>query len=157
MSAIKLSKADALLVIETQSDALPNAHEVITPINQLLAIFEQQQLPVFTVRAPGAVLVAELAFPDKTVVMPDATGLAKRLNQHGTQRLTVCGFATDDCMLDTVSDTLGDGFEVLVVPEAMRLVDLHPFDGARAIDRMVARGGVAVRLGEAGMTALSVS
>jgi nicotinamidase/pyrazinamidase len=45
----------------------------------------------------------------------------------------------------------------LVVPEAMRAVDVQPGDGRRALDRMVARGAVPVRLGEFGMVALSVA
>jgi len=46
---------------------------------------------------------------------------------------------------------------VTVVPEAMRAVDVKPGDGTRALDRMVVRGAVPVRLGELGMTALSVA
>jgi nicotinamidase/pyrazinamidase len=71
--------------------------------------------------------------------------------------VTVCGLATDYCVLNTVSDALEEGFETLIVPEAMRAVDVKPGDGSRAMDRMVARGAVPVRLGELGMTALSVA
>jgi nicotinamidase/pyrazinamidase len=39
----------------------------------------------------------------------------------------------------------------------MRAVDAEAGDGRRAMDRMVARGAVPVRLGEVGMTALSVA
>jgi nicotinamidase/pyrazinamidase len=60
-------------------------------------------------------------------------------------------------VLNTVTDSIDEGFETLIVPEAMRAVDVAPGDGTRAIDRMVARGAIAVRLGEHGMTALSVS
>jgi len=69
----------------------------------------------------------------------------------------VCGLATDYCVLNTVTDALEEGFTTLLVPEAMRAVDVHPGDGSRALDRMVARGAVPVRLGELGMTALSVA
>mgnify|MGYP003341829994 CR=1 FL=1 len=57
----------------------------------------------------------------------------------------------------TVTDALEEGFDAIVVPEAMRAVDVKPGDGTRALDRMVARGAVPVRLGEFGMTALSVA
>jgi nicotinamidase/pyrazinamidase len=50
----------------------------------------------------------------------------------------------------------GRGFDAIIVPEAMRAVDVEAGDGRRAMDRMVARGAVPVRLGEVGMTALSV-
>lgn len=65
--------------------------------------------------------------------------------------------ATDYCVLNTVTDALEEGFDAIVVPEAMRAVDVKPGDGTRALDRMVARGAVPVRLGAFGMTALSVA
>lgn len=201
MSAIKLGKGDALLVIDMQYDFLPGGslgvaggHEVIAPINHLLALYAEQGLPVYASRdwhpgdhcsftaqggpwpphcvadTPGASLSAELALPDETVVISKAvtanadaysafsgTTLARQLNQRGIQRVAICGLATDYCVLNTVTDALDEGFETLIVPEAMRAVDVTPGDGARAIDRMVARGAVAVRLGETGMTALSVA
>jgi nicotinamidase/pyrazinamidase len=69
----------------------------------------------------------------------------------------VCGLATDYCVLNTVTDALDEGFDVLLVAEAMRAVDAQPADGRKALDRMVARGAVVVRLGEHGMTALTVA
>jgi nicotinamidase/pyrazinamidase len=71
--------------------------------------------------------------------------------------VTVCGLATDYCVLNTVTDALEEGFDAIIVPEAMRAVDVEPGDGRSAMDRMVARGAVPVRLGEVGMTALSVA
>lgn len=200
MSAIKLDQGDALLVIDMQYDFLPGGslgvpggHEVIAPINRLLALYGAHRLPVFASRdwhpadhcsfsaqggpwpphcvagTPGASLSAELAFPDDTIVISKATTsaedaysafngttLASQLNERGIRRIAVCGLATDYCVLNTVTDALDEGFETLIVPEAMRAVDVNAGDGARAIDRMVARGAVAVRLGETGMTALSV-
>jgi nicotinamidase/pyrazinamidase len=120
--------------------------------------------------SPGAAFAAELALPDDAVVISKATtaaldaysafagtDLASRLRAREIVRVTVCGLATDYCVLQTVSDALEEGFETLIVPEAMRAVDVKPGDGSRAMDRMVARGAVPVRLGELGMTALSVA
>jgi nicotinamidase/pyrazinamidase len=119
---------------------------------------------------PGAEFAAELALPDDAVVISKAdtagadaysafsgTTLAQQLRERGVTRVTVCGLATDYCVLNTVTDALEEGLDTLVVPEAMRAVDVQPGDGSRALDRMVARGAVAVRLGEFGMTALSVA
>jgi nicotinamidase/pyrazinamidase len=119
---------------------------------------------------PGAEFAAELALPDDAVVVSKAdtadvdaysafagTSLAGQLRERGITRVTVCGLATDYCVLNTVTDALEEGFDTLIVPEAMRAVDVNPGDGTRAVDRMVARGAVPVRLGEVGMTALSVS
>jgi nicotinamidase/pyrazinamidase len=120
--------------------------------------------------SPGAEFAAELALPDDTIVVSKAdtaaadaysafggTDLASQLRARDVERVTVCGLATDYCVLNTVTDALEEGFDTLIVPEAMRAVDVNPGDGTRAMDRMVARGAVPVRLGEIGMTALSVA
>jgi nicotinamidase/pyrazinamidase len=119
---------------------------------------------------PGAAFAAELALPDEAIVISKAdtaavdaysafcgTDLASQLRARGVERVTVVGLATDYCVLNTVTDALEEGFDTLVVPEAMRAVDVNPGDGRRALDRMVARGAVPVRLGEFGMVALSVA
>lgn len=119
---------------------------------------------------PGAEFTAELALPDDAIIVSKAdtaavdaysafagTDLAAQLRACGVERVTVCGLATDYCVLNTVTDALEEGFDAIVVPEAMRAVDVKPGDGTRALDRMVARGAVTVRLGDVGMTALSVA
>jgi nicotinamidase/pyrazinamidase len=118
----------------------------------------------------GAEFAAELALPDDTVVVSKAdtatadaysafsgTTLAAQLRARGVERVTVCGLATDYCVLNTVTDALEEDFDAIIVPEAMRAVEVKPGDGRQALDRMVARGAVPVRLGEVGMTALSVA
>jgi nicotinamidase/pyrazinamidase len=118
----------------------------------------------------GAEFAAELALPDDAIVVSKAdtaaldaysafggTDLAAQLRAREVVRVTVCGLATDYCVLNTVTDALEEGLDTLIVPEAMRAVDVNPGDGTRAMDRMVARGAVPVRLGEIGMTALSVA
>ena len=120
--------------------------------------------------SPGAEFAPELALPDDAIVISKAdtaaadaysafagTSLSAELRAREVTRVTVCGLATDYCVLNTVSDALEEGFETIIVPEAMRAVDVKPGDGSRAMDRMVARGAVPVRLGELGMTALSVA
>ena len=119
---------------------------------------------------PGADFSAELALPDDAVIISKAdtapvdaysafagTDLSNQLRARGVERVTVVGLATDYCVLNTVTDALEEGFTTLLVPEAMRAVDVQPGDGRRALDRMVARGAVPVRLGEFGMVALSVA
>jgi nicotinamidase/pyrazinamidase len=126
--------------------------------------------PHCVANTPGAEFTAELALPDDAVIISKAdtaaadaysafngTTLAARLRARGVTRVTVCGLATDYCVLNTVTDALEEGFTTIIVPEAMRAVDVEAGDGRRAMDRMVARGAVPVRLGEVGMTALSVA
>jgi nicotinamidase/pyrazinamidase len=49
-------------------------------------------------------------------------------------------------VLHTALDAIEAGFEVLLVPDATRAVEVAPGDGERAIARMLARGAVPVRL-----------
>lgn len=117
----------------------------------------------------GAEFTAEMALPENATIISKAhtsgadaysafngTDLARLLRERGVKRVAVCGLATDYCVLNTVTDALEEGLDTIVVPEAMRAVDVNTGDGGRALDRMVARGAVAVRLGERGMMALSV-
>lgn len=78
----------------------------------------------------------------------NGTGLAGQLRARGIRRVVVCGLATDYCVLNTALDARANGFEVLVVPEAMRAVEVDPGDGERALARMLAHGARAVRVDE---------
>jgi nicotinamidase/pyrazinamidase len=60
------------------------------------------------------------------------------------ERLAVCGLATDYCVQSSVSDALALGFQVLLVQDAVRAVEVKPGDGERAITQMTAQGAVPV-------------
>ncbi|WP_182988474.1 MULTISPECIES: nicotinamidase [unclassified Massilia] len=107
----------------------------------------------------GAAFSDRLDFPPETVIVSKAdtadadaysafngTGLAAKLRERGVERVVVCGLATDYCVLNTANDALENGFAVLVVPEAVRAVDVQPGDGERALAAMVARGAQQVGL-----------
>ncbi|WP_020652046.1 isochorismatase family protein [Massilia niastensis] len=96
---------------------------------------------------PDAIVVskAETAAQDAYSAF-NGTGLARRLREQGVSRLAVCGLATDYCVLNTVLDGIGEGFEVLLAPDATRAVNVSPGDGDRAMTRMLMRGAVPVRL-----------
>jgi nicotinamidase/pyrazinamidase len=68
-----------------------------------------------------------------------ATGLAAYLHERGFVRLTLCGLATDFCVLYSALDAAAAGFTVTVVLDACRGIDR---DGsiARALDEMRAAG-----------------
>src|SRR5215475_14604987 len=61
------------------------------------------------------------------------TELADILRQKGVKRVVVCGIATDYCVRATAHDALQEGFEVLVLEDAIRGVEVHPGDCQRAI------------------------
>jgi nicotinamidase/pyrazinamidase len=78
----------------------------------------------------------------------NGTGLAEQLHARGVRRVLVCGLATDYCVLNTALDARANGFDVLIVPEAMRAVEVAPGDGERAIARMVEHGAHSVQVDE---------
>jgi len=106
----------------------------------------------------GARFAEGLELPADTVVIDKATrpevdaysafsgtGLANELRARGVQRLLVGGLATDYCVLNTVLDALGEGFEVVLLEDAIRAVNVNADDGAKAEREMIARGAVPAR------------
>ncbi len=68
------------------------------------------------------------------------TELDEILREAGVERVVVGGLATDYCVLQTVLDARRLGYETIVLPAAIRPVDLAPGDGERAIQQMVEAG-----------------
>ena len=68
------------------------------------------------------------------------TELHARLQAAGVRRLFVGGLATDYCVLNTVLDARRLGYDVVVLDSAIRAVEVHTGDGARAIAAMSAAG-----------------
>lgn len=93
----------------------------------------------------GAEFARQLGLPaDATVISkattPDqdaysgfqGTDLDQRLQAAGVRRLYVGGLATDYCVLNTVRDARRLGYEVMLLADAIRPVDVQPGDGQRA-------------------------
>jgi len=70
----------------------------------------------------------------------EGTALAELLREHGVDRLYVGGLATDYCVRASVLDALAEGFEVTVIEDAIRGVNLEPGDSERALAEMKAAG-----------------
>jgi len=70
------------------------------------------------------------------------TELEAVLRRGGVSRLVICGLATDYCVKETAIDGLAKGFEVLVLPEAVRAVELEPGDAQRAIETVRSAGAI---------------
>lgn len=101
----------------------------------------------------GAAFAADLAMPDGAVVVSKArspdkdaysgfegTDLAARLRARGANRVFIGGLATDYCVLNTVMDALSHGFEVCLLEDAIRAVNVDPGDGAKAVAKMTDGG-----------------
>lgn len=108
--------------------------------------------------SPGALFHPDLVLPAETIlvskgVAPDEDGyspfegrteagetLADALRARGVTRLVVGGLATDYCVKATVLDARRLGFDVDLVCDAVRAVEVHGGDGRRALDAMQAAG-----------------
>lgn len=68
------------------------------------------------------------------------TRLAALLRHAGIEHAVVVGLATDYCVVETVIDSVANGFETTVLRGAIAAVNLQPGDGERAIERMAEAG-----------------
>ncbi len=105
---------------------------------------------------PGAAFPPELALPPDAVIIDKGTDpdrdaysafqgrpdLAALLRERGVTRLYVGGLALDYCVKASVLDGLAAGFEVHLIRDATRAVDVQPGDGERALAELRAAGAV---------------
>lgn len=68
------------------------------------------------------------------------TGLHTFLQAEGIHNLYIAGLATDYCVKYSALDAKGLGYDVFVIQDACRPVNLHPEDGARALEEMRLKG-----------------
>ncbi len=78
------------------------------------------------------------------------TGLAGLLRELGVRRIFLCGLATDYCVKATALDGREAGFQVVVLEDACRPVDVPPGNLERALDEMRDEG---VRIASSGQLA----
>jgi nicotinamidase/pyrazinamidase len=68
--------------------------------------------------------------------------LAALLRECGVERLFVGGLATDYCVKHSVLDACRLGFDVVVIEDAIRGVEVEPGDSQRAVEAMRQAGAV---------------
>lgn len=110
--------------------------------------------PVHCVQdSPGAAFADALTLPPDTTVISKATrldqeayssfqgtDLGDRLHAADIRRVFIGGLTTDYCVLNSVKDARALGFEVFVLGDAIRAVDVQPGDGRRAEEEMTRLG-----------------
>ena len=93
---------------------------------------------------PGAAFHSDLALPQAELIIRKGfrkeidsysafyendrrtpTGLAGYLRERGVSRLHICGLATDFCVAYSAQDAASEGFEVVVLEDACRAIDLE--------------------------------
>lgn len=115
--------------------------------------------PVHCVRdTEGAAFHPDLQLPEGTEIIskgtePEEHGYScfdgrdeegrtfkEHLQSRGIRHMYVGGLATDYCVKQTVLDGLKHGFQVTLLLDAVRGVDVKEGDSARAIDQMIRAG-----------------
>jgi nicotinamidase/pyrazinamidase len=66
----------------------------------------------------------------------EKSDLARILRDRGVDQVYVCGLATDYCVRASAIDACREGFDVTVVEDAVRPVEVEPGDGERALAEM---------------------
>jgi len=111
--------------------------------------------------SPGAQFHAGLVRPPSAIVVDKGADAAREaysglegadlvglLRGRGVERLFVCGLATDYCVRATALDGLRHGFEVVLLEDAVRGVDLPPGTAGQAVDAMRTAGAEVVQSGD---------
>ena len=70
----------------------------------------------------------------------DATILEERLRQRDVRRVFVCGLATDYCVKATALEAAANGFQTVVLTDAIAAVNLQPGDEEAALAEMQSHG-----------------
>lgn len=101
----------------------------------------------------GAEFPPQLHIPEDAIIISKAvdpkkdaysalqdTELSDILKHSGIERCFVGGVATDYCVFYTVLDLLKEGYEVYLLKDAIKAVDVNPGDGERSIKKMQQKG-----------------
>jgi nicotinamidase/pyrazinamidase len=94
----------------------------------------------------GSIIISKGAQKDReqysTLGARDSEGHTESdvMKKQGIRRVFVAGLATDYCVLNSVKDILAEGYEVYVLTDAIRAVNVNPGDGEGALEEMVQGG-----------------
>ena len=80
----------------------------------------------------------------------NSTGMGEWLKGEGVDTIYALGLATDYCVKFTALDGVRDGFDVYLVADGCRAVELAPGDGERAIEAMRSAGVTVLQSGDIG-------
>ena len=105
-------------------------------------------LPPRAFEAPlSAVIIYKAIDPNEEAYSAfQHTPLHRHLQAVGIQRLFIGGLATDYCVLNTVKDARTLGYEVYLLIDGIKAVNVRPDDGPEAEQEMIRLGAMPIRL-----------
>ncbi|MEA2709766.1 MAG: nicotinamidase/pyrazinamidase [Phycisphaerales bacterium] len=74
-----------------------------------------------------------------------STGMAEYIRERGVRDVYICGLASDYCVKFTALDAQQLGFQVHLIEDASRGVNLNATDSAAALDEIRRAGGQVIR------------
>lgn len=96
---------------------------------------------------PSAVVIYKAIDPDKEAYSAfQNTTLHRHLQALRARRLFIGGLATDYCVLNTVRDACNLGYQVRLLTDGIKAVNVQPTDGRDAEREMIELGAVPIRL-----------
>lgn len=96
---------------------------------------------------PDTTVISKATLPDQEAYSSfQGTDLDSRLRAAGIRRLFIGGLTTDYCVLNTVRDARQLGYDVFVLTDAIRPVNVEPGDGQRAEEEMARLGALRITL-----------
>lgn len=94
---------------------------------------------------PDTTVISKAAAPDKDAYSGfEGTELEAVLRSLGARRVFIGGLATDYCVLNTVKDALENRYQVYVMIDSIRAVNVQSDDGRKAEQEMIARGAIMI-------------
>lgn len=99
----------------------------------------------------GTTVISKATQPDKDTYSGfEGTDLDALLRAQNIKRIFFGGLATDYCVLNTVRDARGHGYEVYLLTDAIRAVNVNPDDGRKAEEEMQRLGAIPITLSTLG-------
>ena len=87
-------------------------------------------------------IISKGSYPEQEQYSAFDAGLGSMLAARGIRKVLIGGLATDYCVRATTLAARSAGFDVVVIADAVRAVDVAAGDGERALEEMRAAGAV---------------
>lgn len=100
-----------------------------------------------SLRLPDDIIIISKAYEEDLEAYSgfEGTSLDEVLREAGIKRIFVSGLATDYCVRSTALDGLELGYQVVLLLDAMKGVNVTPGDSEKAVREVILKGGIGIR------------